>query len=172
MHRLSSVLFTALSLLLVACGEPDGNSFKTSKNPCPLNEAQPLQIDGIALMAEVAIAQSEQALGLMHREKLAPDHGMIFVYRTPQKMAFWMKNTLIPLDIGFFSADGELLQIARMYPRDRNTTPSHSDQVKWALEMEQGWFHSKGLKPGARLDLDSLRRALAARGTNPKQFGL
>ncbi len=164
-----------LPFLVLSCGILAGCSadgWETAREPAPLEEAQPLRIDGVELHAEIALTPREQRNGLMHRESLPADHGMLFAYRAPERMAFWMKNTLIPLDLGYFSAEGELLQIVRLYPRDQTSRPSESDQVQFALEMNQGWFHAHGLRPGARLETEWLGRALAARGADPAEYGL
>ena len=172
MHRVLPTLLGGLLLLLFGCDRSGSDYTIATENPAGWREAQPLTIDSTTLFAEIAITPTEQQMGLMHRENLGEDNGMIFIYGQPRQMTFWMKNTLIPLDIGFFSQTGELLQVARMYPRDRDTTASDSDQVCFALEMNQGWFRSKGIKPGAQLDLGTLRQALAARGVDPKEYGL
>lgn len=172
MHRILPALLCSLFVLLVGCG-PDGSDYTVeTENPKSWHDALPLTINEVTLFAEIAITPTEQQMGLMHREQLEKDSGMLFVYGQPKRMTFWMKNTLIPLDIGFFSQSGELLQVARMYPRDRDTTASASDQVCFALEMNQGWFRDNGLTPGAQLDLGNLRRALAERGADPKEYGL
>jgi hypothetical protein len=89
---------------------------------------------------------------------------MLFVYRAPTQMSFWMRNTPLPLDIGFFSPDGELKEIYNMHPYDETTVRSRSEALTFALEMNKGWFHEHGVKPGARLDLAGVREALKARG--------
>lgn len=156
-----------LVLLLAAACSP-----RSSGESAPLEAAQPLRIAEVPLMAEIALNRQEQATGLMHRDSMPEDHGMLFLYRQPQRMGFWMKNTRIPLDLGFFSSEGILLQVIQLYPQDRSTRQSHSDQVQFALEMNQGWFQANHLKPGARLDLELLREALNARGADPRDYGL
>jgi uncharacterized membrane protein (UPF0127 family) len=83
-----------------------------------------------------------------------------------------MRNTPLPLDIGFFSRGGELKEIYTLLPFDENPIRSRSDALEFALEMNQGWFHDHGIKPGAALDLAALREALKARGLTPEDFGL
>jgi hypothetical protein len=87
-------------------------------------------------------------------------------------MSFWMHNTPLPLDIGFFSSEGELKEIYPMLPFDEATIRSRDERLQFALEMNQGWFHDNGVRPGARLDLAALREALKARGATPGDFGL
>jgi uncharacterized membrane protein (UPF0127 family) len=79
-------------------------------------------------------------------------------------MSFYMRNTSLPLDIGFFSPDGELKEIYPMYPFDERTVTSRSSDLRYALEMNQGWFKANGVKPGARIETKALAAALLARG--------
>ena len=83
-----------------------------------------------------------------------------------------MHNTLIPLDIGFFDAKGELREVRQMFPRDERTVRSHSGEIQFAVEMNQNWYRDHGVKPGAKLDLAALRAALKARGFEPRRFGI
>lgn len=132
----------------------------------------PLKIDAIALEAQLAITQGEMSRGLMHRDSLPENGGMLFLYRAPQQVAFWMANTRIPLDIGFFDSSGVLLEVYRMVPFDTQRTVSRSDQVRFALEMNSGWFSANGLRPGAQMDLDLLQTAIRQRGAVPAHYGL
>lgn len=132
----------------------------------------PLTIERITIRAQFAISPSEMARGLMHRKELAENDGMLFVYDKPRQMSFWMKNTPLPLDIGFFSADGVLREVYRMFPYDTTTVSSVSNEIQFALEMNQGWFAKNGLKPGARLSMEQLKEGLRQRGYDLKKYGL
>ena len=100
---------------------------------------------------EVARTPEQQARGLMERQSLAPDKGMVFPYEPPQAVAFWMKNTLIPLDIIFIGADGRIINIAE------NTTPYSLEPVPSAgpalavLEIGGGLSAELGIEPGDRV---------------------
>ena len=83
-----------------------------------------------------------------------------------------MRNTVIPLDIGFFDGGGKLTQVRAMHPLDENPVESASDSIQFSLEMNQGWYRERGLKPGAQLDLVALRNALEARGFDPNVYGM
>ena len=124
----------------------------------------PLKIGESSFEAQLAVTEGEMSLGLMGRNSMGESQGMLFVYKQPQHMAFWMKNTPLPLDIGFFSADGVLREIYPMMPFDEKTISSKGDHLLYALEMHQGWFSKHGLKPGDRLDAGLLQTALRARG--------
>jgi uncharacterized membrane protein (UPF0127 family) len=110
--------------------------------------------------------------GLMYRKSMGEDEGMVFVFPTPRPQSFWMRNTTLPLDIGFFDAAGELKEVYPMYPLDEQAVQSHSRSIQFCLEMNQGWFQRAGVKPGAKLDLKALAAALRARGLKPEAAGL
>ena len=102
------------------------------------------------IRAEVAATPAERSRGLMMRQALAPNHGMLFVFETVSTPCFWMKNTLIPLTIAFIADDGEIVTLADMQPHDES---SHcpARPVRYALELEQGWFRTKGIRTGDRI---------------------
>lgn len=105
-----------------------------------------MEIRDAQLIVEIADTAISQEKGLMYRENLPPDHGMLFVYSQPKILSFWMKNTKIPLSIGFFDADQNLIQIEDMNPPDPLTHPSllkhyqSKSVAKYALEVPQHWF--------------------------------
>lgn len=127
----------------------------------------PIGVGSAQLELQLAIYPNEQARGLMHREALAPRHGMLFVFAQPQERAFWMRNTLIPLDLGYFDAAGSLLEIHHLYPHDEKTVRSRNPNIQFALELEQGQMKALGIQLRDELDLKALAEALSARGMNP-----
>jgi hypothetical protein len=101
---------------------------------------------------EVAHTPEEQANGLMHRQSLASDRGMIFPYEPPQDVAFWMKNTLIPLDMIFIRADGTIARIAaNTVPLSLDPVPS-LEPVSAVLEIAGGRAAELGIREGDRVD--------------------
>ncbi len=102
------------------------------------------------IQAEVADRFVTRMTGLMHRPELAPNAGMLFVFEERDKQCMWMKNTLIPLSVAYLGEDGTIINIADMRPHDE-TSHCAKSPVRFALEMNQGWFAARGLKPGARL---------------------
>ncbi|HEX6217888.1 MAG TPA: DUF192 domain-containing protein [Sphingomicrobium sp.] len=101
---------------------------------------------------EVARTAEEQARGLMHRQSLAPDRGMIFPYDPPQPVGFWMKNTLIPLDMIFIREDGTIARIAEnTVPLSLEMVPS-VEPVVAVLEIAGGRSAELGIKAGDRVD--------------------
>ena len=100
---------------------------------------------------EVARTPEEQANGLMHRQSLAPDRGMLFPYEPPQSAAFWMKNTLIPLDMIFIRADGTIARIAaNTVPLSLDPVPS-LEPVAAVLEIAGGRAAELGIQEGDRV---------------------
>jgi uncharacterized membrane protein (UPF0127 family) len=99
---------------------------------------------------EVAATPEEQETGLMFRKSLAPDRGMIFPYDPPQDVSFWMKNTLIPLDIVFIRADGTIARIDNAQPMDITPLPA-GEPVAVVLEIAGGRAKQLGIKEGDRV---------------------
>jgi uncharacterized membrane protein (UPF0127 family) len=92
----------------------------------------------------------------MFRRELAAGAGMLFIFEDDQVRSFWMKNTFIPLSIAYILYDGTIVDIRDMRPGD--LSPVHSSRsARYALEVPQGWFASAGIRPGDRLDLETLR---------------
>ena len=103
-------------------------------------------------IVEVARTPQEQANGLMHRQSLAPDRGMLFPYEPPQSASFWMKNTLIPLDIIFIRPDGTIARIAaNTVPLSLDPVPS-LEPVAAVLEIAGGRSAELGIRPGDRVE--------------------
>jgi uncharacterized membrane protein (UPF0127 family) len=106
-----------------------------------------LSINGHKISAEVAATPDRRATGLMHRFRLRPDHGMVFVSERAEPQAFWMKNTYIPLSIAFIAPNGRIINIADMAPEDENLHWSKGPAL-YALEMRKGWFAERGIQDG------------------------
>lgn len=107
---------------------------------------------GIHLIkAEVAANEHEREQGLMFREKMGPNEGMVFLFGAPAGVCMWMKNTLLPLSVAFIDANGKIVNIEDMQPQ---TMDSHCAKkaVVYALEMNLGWFKQKNLRPGTVID--------------------
>ncbi|MEO8752140.1 MAG: DUF192 domain-containing protein [Casimicrobiaceae bacterium] len=107
-----------------------------------------LTIGDHKLTAEVVVTPEQRATGLMNRFSLKPDHGMLFVFERSEPLAFWMKNTFIPLSIAFIGADGRIVNIDDMKPQTEDSHWSKGPAL-YALEMRKGWFAEKGIGPGA-----------------------
>lgn len=103
------------------------------------------------IQAEVAATDAERQQGLMFREKMANNEGMLFIFPRPNGVCMWMKNTLLPLSVAFIDDTGAIVNIEDMKPQ---TTESHcaDKDVRFALEMNLGWFKQKGFKAGSHID--------------------
>ncbi len=131
----------------------------------PARELPEMKIGGVTAHVELALTDLDRQHGLMFRPRMSADDGMLFAYAEEDGHSFWMKNTLIPLDIAFFAADGTLVNV--------NETPTAADPragpwptapsarpARYVLEMNLGWFKSKGLvgedgkpRPGVKADI-------------------
>jgi uncharacterized protein len=120
--------------------------------PDPPNPVIAMTVHGQTLKAEVVSTEEKRAVGLMFRTDLPTDEGMLFVYPTAQSLAFWMKNTYIPLSVAFLDAEGTVLNIRDMATFDE--TPgkyTSAGAAKYGLEMNYGWFQLHNVGPGDRL---------------------
>jgi len=107
----------------------------------------PLYIGQKEIWVEVAKTPEERSYGLMGRKNLGKDEGMLFIFETEDRHGFWMKNTFIPLSIAFIDKNGKIVSITDMKPL---TLDSHvpPQPILYALEMNKGWFSSRGIKVG------------------------
>lgn len=109
--------------------------------------------------AEVAATQDDRMLGLMHRKAMPPQHGMLFVFNTSAQHCMWMRNTLIPLAVAFLDEQGRVINVEEMLPQ---TEDNHCavKPAKYALEMNAGWFKTRGFGPGTAIaGIDKVPRA-------------
>ena len=131
-----AVLLGVLSLATTAADEPPTKT---------------LTIRDQKLQVELATTPQTRALGLMNRFSLRADHGMLFVFESPQPLAFYMKNTYVPLSIAFVDRRGKILNIEDMRPLDESSHWSKGPAL-YAIEMRQGWFASRGIGAGDKVE--------------------
>lgn len=125
-------------LPLAACGQTNVVTVSTAKGETRFS-------------VEIADTQASRQQGLMFRDKLAPDKGMLFDFQTERQVSFWMQNTLIPLDMIFIGADGMVRNVHAM-ARPMDTTPIPSDgPVRYVLEIAGGRAAEIGVKAGDRI---------------------
>jgi uncharacterized membrane protein (UPF0127 family) len=118
--------------------------------PQPTLRTTKLSVGIHVITAEIASTPQSRTIGLMMRERLAPNHGMVFVFEDKSQHCFWMRNTLIPLSIAFIDDDGTIVNIADMAPKsEASTCPQRP--VRYALEMDQGWFAKRGVTAGKKI---------------------
>lgn len=110
----------------------------------------PLTAGMHVIQAELALTPEQQQIGMMFRREMGANEAMLFVEETPGVRCFWMRNTLIPLSIAFIADDGTVVNIADMKPQSDESHCS-SKPVRYALEMNVGWFAKRGIKAGSRI---------------------
>lgn len=146
--RRAPALILAVGSILCAAGcQPKG----VDTTPFGLKTVE-LKILNANLKAEVADTPQASENGLMFRDSLPEDRGMLFVFEQPKTASFWMRNTKIPLSIAYIDSRGKILEIRSLKPLDETAVLSASDRVAFALEVNQGWFGRHGISPGAQID--------------------
>lgn len=141
MKSFVQLVFFAAILLSVSCAHAE-----------PTFERKKIQFAGKTITVEVADNDLLRSHGLMFRKSLPAEEGMLFIFDNEQPLAFWMKNTLIPLSIGYFDKQRKLIDIHEMVPAVMMATeptlyPSKVPGM-YALEMNKGWFAKNKIKLG------------------------
>jgi uncharacterized protein len=152
----------ALTALPAAAQEIPRMDPKACKGQPEIKPLEPLSIrtdKGVqTFQVEIADSQREQQYGLMCRKAMAPDRGMLFVFAAATPRVFWMRNTLIPLDIIYIGANGRVVSISRnVQPLDESGAPS-AGPAKYVLELAAGRAAQVGLLPGDRVTHRALPR--------------
>ncbi len=136
------ILLLALFPMLLGC---------STQSPISNQNTYEIKINGTISHAEVAFTQKDRTIGLMFRDRLDNDHGMLFIYPQEQNLSFWMKNTKIPLSIAFINSKEIITQIDAMAPYSLMSHTS-KEKVKYALEMEENWFRKNRITVGSKVD--------------------
>ena len=110
-----------------------------------------LSIGGKSIHAEIADEEHERSAGLMFRKNLAADAGMLSIMPRTGPVAFWMRNTEVPLTIAYIATDGTILELHDLKPHDETPVRSRFPDIAFALEMPQGWFSKNNVWPGERV---------------------
>lgn len=120
--------------------------------PGPMDKVDLVTATGVhRVTVEIVADDAARAEGLMFRQSMADDHGMLFDFKRDQPAAFWMKNTYIPLDMVFIRADGTVVNIAEnTVPMSEASVPSKAP-VRFVLEVNAGITRKLGLKAGDRV---------------------
>lgn len=142
-----SLLAVILLTALTAC---------TEAAPRIMPEKQ-IKVGQQTLTVEVADNENDRQLGLMHRDKMAAQHGMLFIFDDNQPYCMWMKNTLIPLSVAFADESGQILNIEDMQPQTENPHCAVG-AARYALEMNLGWFAEHKIQPGAKIELLGIKK--------------
>lgn len=123
---------------------------RAQEGPQPRLEIVELTAGMHVIKAELAITPTQQAIGMMMRSTMGTNEGMLFVNSDNARRCFWMRNTLLPLSIAFVGDDGTIANIAEMQPRSDESHCSVKP-VRYALEMNKGWFAKRGITAGSKL---------------------
>jgi uncharacterized membrane protein (UPF0127 family) len=156
--RFALTIATALALAsAAACGGGDDSGLATVTIVPSDDEGARAE-----LTVEVPRTYEEFSRGLMFRETLPEDRGMLFVFGEDTQTGFWMKDTSIALSIAFIAEDGTILDIQEMEPL---STEVHQPPgpYRYALEANQGWFRRHGFGPGDRVEVPDSVEALTER---------
>ena len=116
---------------------------------------------------EIADTEPERQRGLMNRDFLPPDHGMLFVFQEEEELSFWMKNTTIPLDIIYLDRNGKVVSIKQMNPRSLRGVPSDRPAM-YAVELNQGAAAQAGVRVGDKLTIPPIPEEDATPGSAPR----
>lgn len=167
MELVYRLFLIAVAFMASTCGR--GGSEPPAPSPSPTAIPGPRMLDGPdpasglpravvqvrgedgrveSLTVEIASTPEQRQLGLMHREALAEDRGMVFLFPADTTTGFWMKDTLVPLDIAFLAADGSVIGIREGVPLSTAIVGPGSP-YRFVLEVNRGWFERHGLGAGA-----------------------
>ena len=148
-----------------ACGGSSNDEATTPPSTTQASPASPVPPDvamlttaggdQVEVHVEVADSPDERATGLMDRPSLPEDQGMVFLWDEPVEVAFWMKDTLIPLSIAFWDEEGRILAILDMQPCEADPCPVYDPEVAFvgAIEVNEGFFEEHGIERGDRIEL-------------------
>jgi len=140
----------SLCLSVLALWALTSPAVSAQQGPQPRLDTVQLTVGMHVIKAELAVTPTQQAVGMMMRTEMGANEGMLFVNSDSSRRCFWMRNTLLPLSIAFISEDGSIVNIVEMQPRSEESHCS-THPVRYALEMNKGWFAKRGLQAGSKL---------------------
>jgi hypothetical protein len=147
------LLLASVGLVAAACGgcgrTPRAFEPAAAQRPQGAVVVVPTADGPVEVSVELALTPAERDLGLMHRTELAADAGMLFVFPSSEPRTFWMRSTLIPLDIAFLDADGTIQNVARGEPFVERPGYHSLRPARMVLELNAGWFAAHGVAAGA-----------------------
>jgi uncharacterized protein len=151
-------LYTLVVALVAACGggassTPTPSPLPTGQDGAPLTRLTFVNKDGseVDLLVETVDTPEERSVGLMHRESMPENQGMLFIFEQEGKYTFYMRNTLVPLSIAFIEGEGAIVEIEDMQPLDDKTLHSPDEEYLYAIEANQGWFSRNGIAAGSEV---------------------
>ncbi len=147
---ISRVIFVPKHLLLITCWSLISIASYAQEGPQLNLQRIKISAGMHQIDTQLALTPTERQIGLMNRPSMPNHEGMLFVFEQPTKQCFWMKNTLLPLTAAFVADDGTIVNLEDMKPQTLDTHCS-TKEVRYVLEMNQGWFAKRGIKAGAKL---------------------
>ena len=166
-----NILLCLIHCFTQGCKKAEDNSSEGLANHHKSKSFE-FKIGKAIIKTELAVLPKERERGLMFRESMDEQEGMFFVFESGSSQRFWMKNTRIPLDIGYISSDGVLIEIHKGKPYDLSGVPSHSNDIKFVLELNAGAYKKLGIRLGDRVSLVEVSNMLKSRQLNPTDYNL
>lgn len=158
LSKIFSYIFCFSFFFFLSCNNSDQVRKKAADDSTSVEESRnsssnlpTIEIDSTLLRVEIVQDAESRAEGLMHREELPENQGMLFVFDSSQILSFWMRNTFIPLDIAFINENGRIVDIQRMAPLDETKQYISAKPALYALEVNAGWFKAHGINVGAQV---------------------
>ena len=142
----TNLLFVLFVMMVAACRDSDASTTPIFDLVVAQGETSE------TVKVEIAATGSQRQQGLMFRQQLAEDAGMLFLFPADSGGGFWMRNTYVPLDIAYIAADGTVMEVRAAKPLDE-TPLTPAGRYRYVLEVNQGWFERHGLGPGAKITL-------------------
>lgn len=164
-HKTMNVRNLSIALLVAACGaiaapatcaQDARTAREATTSPTTLPSVE-VQVGTERFTLEVADEPGEQETGLMYRKSMPANHGMIFVFPWADVRAFWMRNTLIPLDIVYLDDEATVLNVEPMVPLDESSVRSDG-KARYAIELNAGTAKRVGIRRGDKVALPALGR--------------
>ena len=144
-----------VALAFCGCTKPDESSAAPSverdhlpTRALPRLRTVKLWLGSLEITAEIARTPVEIETGMMFRTNLVEMEGMLFVLRSTGRTSFWMKNCIVPLSVAYIDPEGFIQEIHDLEPGNTNPVKSSSSNVRFALEVNQGWFTRHGITTG------------------------
>ncbi len=154
----SFLVLILLAIHFVACQRannssrpPENQQMASEEKPTTATVLHVIHINGVPLQVEIAQDEESAAQGLMHRDQLPENQGMLFVFPNQRILTFWMRNTFIPLDIAFIDESGTIVDIQRMAPLDETKDYISAAPALYALEVNAGWFEKQNIRVGSKV---------------------
>jgi uncharacterized membrane protein (UPF0127 family) len=101
------------------------------------------------ITAELAMTEIQVGTGMMFRKAMGENEGMLFVFARPHRTSFYMKNTILPLNVAYIDSEGTILELHELQPLNETPVPAASDNVQFVLEMNKGWFKRHNIALGS-----------------------